>query len=361
MTPTDKYNQDLQLPGFTHDAAQAQAMRLIQELYETLMVPLKAESGFFKRWFRSATPVPGLFLHGGVGRGKSYVADSLFTSVPLARKRRVHFHRFMLDVHQQLKKLPQTPDPLRIVAERIASSAQLLVLDEFHVNDVADAMLLVGLLPALQQRQVSMVMTSNYAPQDLYLNGLQRERFLEVIVFIQQHLTVFDFGPGCDYRSQLILREGACHVGAERDHHNLLAREFAHLAAIREAVPQELLVNGRVLPVRGGANGVLWVDFRELCATPRANADYLELAASCHTVLTGWIPVMNRYHDDVVRRFIHMVDIFYDHNVKFIFAAEAEPGALYQGGRLEHSFVRTVSRIREMCSREYLSLPHRAT
>ncbi len=348
------------MPGFVHDPVQAQAVVLAEDLYTKLLTPPVTVSTPFWRRRRLPEAVPGLFLHGGVGRGKSYVVDLLFDCLPFADKQRLHFHRFMLDIHAMLKDLPRAPDPLPIVAARLAATARVLVLDEFHVNDVADAMLLVGLLPALHACSVTLILTSNYAPADLYHNGLQRQRFLQVIDFISRRLQVFDFGGGCDYRARLLAREGICHLIGQADTPACLAAEYTQLTRRPAPAPEQLLLNARPLPVRGCGGGVLWVDFTELCMAPRANADYLELARQYHTILTGWIPAMNQYHDDAVRRFIHMIDIFYDHQVKFIFTAEVAPTQLYAGGLLSGSFSRTVSRLREMCSDAYLALPHRA-
>lgn len=360
LTPREKYQRDLELTAIYQDPVQEQAVSHTQRLYEQLLAGEKAApSGWWQRFFPSPKVQPkGLYFWGGVGRGKTYVVDSFFECLPMEKKQRRHFHVFVRTVHEQLKYLPKTPDPLQIIAEELAQRVSLLVLDEFHVYDVADAMLLVGLLPALHARGICLVLTSNVNVDQLYLNGLQRERFEQVITFLQQHSEVFEFSGAVDYRAKLLASEGICHVGVDQDCKLTLEAEFKKL--VGGAFSQDhLLISGRNIEVYGLSTDVVWIDFQQLCMSARSTIDYIELARRFPIVVSGHIPVMNQYQDDIARRFIHLIDVLYDHNVKFIFSADDMPENLYGGDRLADSFKRTVSRLREMCSEAYLKQPHR--
>ena len=305
-------------------------------------------------------PLRGLWLWGGVGRGKTFLVDQFFAELPLAAKRREHFHRFMHDVHAGLRKHASKPSPLGHVAAEIAGQAQLLCFDEFAVNDVADAMILASLLESLFRNGVTLVATSNLAPTDLYRDGLQRARFLPAIVRIERHCMVMELDAGVDYRLRRLER-AQLFLGPEMtDAESRMAAEFERMADGPGAADVDVQVEGR--PVRAIREGedIVWFKFRKLCDGPRSAADYIEIARCYHTVLVSKVPVMDAASDDAARRFITMVDEFYDRGVKLILSAAAPtPEGLYRGQRLAFEFRRTTSRLHEMQGREYLARPHR--
>ncbi len=359
VSPKERYQSDLQQRGFHADAAQVQAVAQLQSLYEQLLQPLPAR-GFLDRWLKRAPePVRGLYLWGGVGRGKTYLMDCFYDSLPLAEKRRLHFHHFMRQIHEELQKLPKTPDPLPIVAEAVAARVRVLCLDEFHVHDIGDAMLLAGFLKALFEQGVTLVTTSNIEPQQLYKNGLQRERFLPAIELIERHTRTLHLDAGRDYRLELLERGGTYHLVSPQESEAKLARQFERLAPGAGRRGQWLEINRRQIETRAIADDVVWFDFPALCATPRSAADYLEIARMFHTVLVGPIPQLGEATDDVAQRFIHLVDALYDHNVKLIATAEEPPPRLYTGQRHTFAFQRTTSRLLEMGSAHYLKRAHR--
>jgi len=311
------------------------------------------------RW-RVPAPVPGLYLWGGVGRGKTFLVDLLFDAVPGRRKLRVHFHRFMAQVHAQLRDLPEHSDPLAHIAAALAQRVRLLVLDEFVVTDIGDAMLLARLLEGLFGHGVTLVTTSNSAPSQLYRDGLQRARFLPVIALIGRHCHVRELASASDYRLRQLTRAPVYLHPLDAANAGMLAACFAMLSANVEAETGPLPVLDRTLPVRGLAEGVVWFDFATLCEGPRAVADYIEIARSFHTVLIAGVPQFDASRDDAARRFIHLVDEFYDRNVNLILSAAVAAPALYRGERLAAAFARTSSRLIEMQSAEYLAREHRA-
>lgn len=349
------------MPGFCPDAQQRQVVEHLQALYETLLAP-PPQVHFLKRLVGYKTlPVCGLYLWGGPGRGKTWLMDTFFDSLPFAEKRRVHFHRFMLEIHRVLDELPKTPDPLLIVADRLAAQFRLLCIDEFHVTDVADAMLLTGLLEALFKRRVTLVTTSNIEPKRLYHEGLQRARFLPAIALIEQHMKVVALDGGEDYRLTLLQQNGTCLVGAASTTAHAWLEE--HLEALAVTAPTEgktLKLAGRELHTVSLADDVVWFTFPELCLRPRSARDYLELACEFHTLLLEAVPGMSAEMDEGARRFIHLIDALYDHGVKLVITADVLPDQLYTGRKLAQSFQRTASRLTEMASKSYLSRPHRS-
>jgi cell division protein ZapE len=306
------------------------------------------------------TPLRGLYLWGGVGRGKTFLIDEFFAELPIPEKRREHFHRFLQDVHAGLRKHRNLPAPLDRVAADIAARTRLLCLDEFIVNDVADAMVLATLLDALFSRGVTLVATSNLPPADLYRGGLQRERFLPAIALIEKHCRVMELDAGVDYRLRQ-LELATLYFGPDiADAESRLAAEFERLADGSGEKDVRVQVAGRAARARREAEDVVWFDFREICEGPRSTADYIEIARCYHTVFVGRVPVMDATGDDAARRFISMVDEFYDRGVKLVLSAAAqEPADLYRGERLEFEFRRTASRLAEMRGRRYLARPHR--
>jgi len=359
MTPNQRYQADLDRDGFYVDAAQQQAVGLLQALYEALLDPLPAPP-FWKRILgRRPPPVQGLYLWGGPGRGKTYLMDCFYDSLPFDDKRRVHFHRFMLEIHHALDALPKTPDPLKIVARQLAERSRVLCLDEFHVTDVADAMLLAGLLEALFAHRVTLVATSNTAPGELYRDGLQRDRFLPAIELLQSYTRVQHLEGGKDFRLELLQHSGIYLVATDSAAREWLQQHLQALAPVEQQPHATIQLHGREFRVRALAEDLVWFDFNELCMQPRSARDYLELAREFHTLLLEGVPQFEEGLDEAARRFIHLVDALYDHGVKLIVTAAVMPEQLYESGQLEKPFRRTASRLTEMSSERYLAQPHR--
>jgi len=309
---------------------------------------------------RARSPLRGLYLWGGVGRGKTFLVEAFFAELPLREKRREHFHRFMLDVHARLRAHRDRPSPLEGVADDIAPAARILCIDEFVVGDVADAMILGTLLEALFRRGVTLVATSNLPPVDLYRDGLQRERFLPAIALIQRHCRVLQLDAGVDYRLRQLERTAPWLGPDVSDPESRLAALFERLAGGAGDRDAWIEISGRRVRARREARDVVWFDFGELCDGPRSAADYVEIARCYHTVLVGGVPVMDGGADDAARRFITLVDEFYDRGVKvFVSAAADSPEGLYTGERLGFEFRRAASRLHEMQGRSYLAKPHR--
>jgi cell division protein ZapE len=305
-------------------------------------------------------PLRGLWLWGGVGRGKTFLADQFHAELPLAEKRREHFHRFMQEVHAGLRRHRDKPSPLQLVADEIARGTRVLCFDEFAVSDVADAMILASFLEALFKNGVTLVATSNLAPGELYRDGLQRARFLPAIALIERHCKVLELDAGVDYRLRRLER-ARLFLGPEIvDAESRMASEFERMAEGPGVAGAYVQVEGRPVRALREAEDLVWFDFRKLCEGPRSAADYIEIARCYHTVLVSRVPVMDAGADDAARRFITMVDEFYDRGVKLLLSAGADsPEGLYRGERLAFEFRRTSSRLHEMQGREYLARPHR--
>ncbi|MCA1799630.1 MAG: cell division protein ZapE [Xanthomonadaceae bacterium] len=306
---------------------------------------------------RKHAPVTGLYLHGGVGRGKTWLMDLFYETLLLKQKRRVHFHRFMRDVHRRLHKLGDTRDPLRRVARDIARDARVLCFDEFFVSDIGDAMILGTLFDALYDRGVTLVATSNLPPHQLYRDGLQRARFLPAIAALEAHCDVIEVGAGTDFRLRALQHAPLYHHPAGPDADRKLAEAFERIASQRGA-PAVIEVEGRPIKARRVTDGVVWFDFAAVCDGPRGAADYIELAHTFHTVLVSGVPQMDATLENQARRFITLVDEFYDRRVKLALSAEVPAPELYHGERLGFEFQRTLSRLQEMQSEEYLAAPH---
>lgn len=375
MTPAARYQRDLKREDFSFDPAQARAVRHTQRVFDELLArepPEQAPVGLIDRLLRRRPSAPrlvrGLYLWGGVGRGKTYLVDSLYDSIPFEQKLRVHFHRFMRQIHDELKSLKGRPQPLRTVAERLAGDIRILCFDEFHVADITDAMILGGLLEALFEHGVTLVATSNDEPDRLYWNGLQRERFLSAIELIKTHCEVLNVDGGVDYRLRTLEQAEIYHSPLDEQAERNLRESFEHLApdlGDPEDIPDpglgdlnKVRIEGRCIPTVRCAEGVVWFEFKDLCGGPRSASDYIEIARCFHTVLLANIPRMDAKDDDMARRFITLVDEFYDRNVKLMISAAVPPGELYAGQRLTGMFQRTISRLEEMRSHDYLAREH---
>lgn len=361
LTPRQRYARELERPGFVADPAQERALPHLERLYHELV---RADRSRKAPWWRRLhrgrpEPVKGLYLWGGVGRGKTLLVDLFYECLPLAAKRRTHFHRFMGAVHAERKALGHVRDPLALVAERWAS-ARVLCLDELHVGDITDAMLLGNLLAALLERGVTLVATSNEAPGRLYWGGLQRERFLPAIALIERHTEVVRLDGTVDHRLRALERAEIYHCPLDAGAETSLARSFAALAPEPGEQALVLEIDGRPIRTVRCADGVVWFEFEELCGGPRSARDYIEIARCFQTVLLGGVPVLGEFDADRARRFVHLVDELYDRNVKLVVSAAAPPHALYRGGPLAAAFARTASRLVEMQTREYLARPHRS-
>ncbi len=361
MTPLQRYRNDLSRADFGHDAAQERAVHHLQQLYEELNRPEMEKSGLLGWFFKSPRghePVIGLYMWGGVGRGKTYLMDAFYECLTVPLKMRMHFHSFMRLIHGNLKQIKDAADPLQIVANDITREARVLCFDEFHVADITDAMLLGRLLEHLFQRGVTLVATSNEAPDDLYSGGLQRERFVPAIELIKRHTRVLHVDNGIDYRLRVLEHAEIYHCPLDDSAHSSLAASFRQLAPEAANHPGAIAILERRIATLAEADCVVWFEFQALCGGPRSAADYNEIAMIYHTVLLSNIPVLQAQRDDEARRFITLVDEFYDRNVKLIVSAAAQPEALYQGERLAKPFRRTVSRLAEMRTTQYLARRH---
>lgn len=365
MTPLQRYQSDLQKRRIKADDKQWQAVQCTQRLFSELNIASQGKENFFSSLFKQKTPVRGLYLWGGTGRGKTYLVDSFYECLPGNKKHRVHFHRFMLDIHQQLKKLPKSPNPLDIIAVQLAEKMNVLCLDEFHVHDIADAMLLAGLLKAMFEQGITLVATSNIAIHDLYKNGLQRERFMYAIELLDKYTEEFDLGNGVDYRFNILNKSEYFYVIDEKNTKEMgedfLSYKFIELAPCQAKTKRSIEINNREIKYISCADDVIWFDFYELCHTNRSAHDYIEIAERFQTVLLSDIQVFNEKDDAAAKRFIHLIDAIYDHNVKLLASATAIPKELYHGKRMKFAFDRTISRLTEMGTEHYLKLAHNPT
>lgn len=365
MTPAVRYQQDLSRADFSEDPAQAEAVRHLQDLYDHLCSDSSPSITERVRALlnQHRSPVQGLYLWGGVGRGKTYLMDTFYQCLPFDNKLRMHFHHFMRKVHQELTSLEGQKNPLKIVADRIAKEARIICFDEFFVSDITDAMILGSLFGELFQRGVSLVATSNVEPKNLYRDGLQRARFLPAIDLLYQHTRVLNIDGGIDYRLRLLEQADMyyCPIGTETTLE--LDKVFQSLAPNRNQTEEQatLEINDRPLHSIKVCEDIAWFHFKELCDGPRSQNDYIELARLYHTIILESVPQMGAGQDDQARRFIHLVDEFYDRSVKLIIASDTPLLELYTSGNLSFEFQRTLSRLQEMQSRDYLSRSHATT
>jgi len=359
------YAQQLAERGFQTDPAQLAAVERLDELRRRLIDAGAASAAPLRRWLRGLRrravldPQRGVYLWGGVGRGKTWLMDLFFHSLPFAQARRSHFHRFMHDVHSELKGLQGQAAPLEQLAERVAQHTRVLCFDELFVADIADAMILGGLFGGLFERGVTLVATSNVRPGELYQNGLQRQRFVPAIELIERNVEVVAVEGATDYRLRQLTQAGTYLPAAAPDTVRRLAALFDELAGDGEPADASIEIEGRRIAVVRQSDCAVWFDFAALCAGPRSQDDYIEIARNYQSVIVSDVPVLDAHHDDEARRFIALVDELYDRNVNLIVSAAAAPAELYRGERLSQQFERAASRLSEMQSEEYLARGHR--
>jgi cell division protein ZapE len=362
-TPLSRYQRDLQNPEFEADPAQQVAVENLQRLFDELVAEKPLRPSLLQKIGLSkakvSPPLQGLYFWGGVGRGKTYLVDTFFECLPFDEKLRMHFHRFMHRIHSERKNLREQRDPLEIIAKQLASETRILCFDEFVVNDVADAVILVRLMRTLFDQGVTLVATSNVEPKNLYKGGLQRDLFLPAIDMIYQYTDVINIDSGIDYRLRFLDKADTYFwpIGASAEQG--MQYNFEHLAPDEGIAKATIEVEGRELTSIKRSDGVIWFDFAELCDGPRSQNDYIELARCFHSILLSNIPVLDRLQEDQARRLINLVDVFYDHNVKLIVSAAAPATELYVGTRVAFEFQRTISRLQEMQSHDYLALSHK--
>lgn len=360
-----RYNRELRTRGFRTDAAQLTALARLDDLRTRLVDAPAGGRGAARllaalRGSRAREPLRGLYLWGGVGRGKTWLMDLFFASLPFPERRRRHFHRFMHDVHAQLKTLREERAPLEHVAADIARDTRVLCFDELFVTDIADAMILAGLFEGLFRRGVTLVATSNVPPQELYRDGLQRERFLPAIALLQRHLEVLQVAGATDYRLRQLTQAGTYLVRGNADTAARLEALFAELGGGDTQHGGTIQIEGREIAVVRAAHGAVWFEFHALCGGPRSQEDYIEIAREFQSVFLSDVPLLDADHEDEARRFVALVDELYDRNVNLVVSAAAAPPQLYGGTRVRAEFERTVSRLTEMQSEEYLAREHRA-
>jgi cell division protein ZapE len=357
-SPKAWYQAMCSKPGFIYDAAQAAAIADLDTLWHELITFKAKRNEFLGRSLFSPEVPQGLYFWGGVGRGKSFLMDVFYDCVPYKRKHRIHFHKFMADVHQKMKELEASQDPLLAVADSIAKSTRLLCFDEFHVNDIADAMILGRLLEAMFNRGVVMMITSNYAPDKLYPNGLQRQKFLPAIELLKHKLKVVQIDSGNDYRLRENANSPLWMLASDPSTHGRMESIFHRLSPNGVQNPQEIQIQGRSVSVKKLSDKTVWFDFREICGGPRSQADYLEISSQFSTVFVSDIPLFTANEAAEMQRFIWLIDILYDNRCKLVASAAASPQAICRIEPQPAEFARTISRLTEMQSQSFLELPH---
>jgi len=362
-TPLSEYRRRVEHGELEKDPAQETAVmaleRLFQELNAASPVPRGWQRGLAKLMGRKPTPIRGLYLWGSVGRGKTLLMDLFYNCLPFEDKLRRHFHRFMAGVHEDLRSLRDRQDPLELVADKLASQTRIICFDEFAVTDIADAMILGNLFAALFERGVSLTATSNIEPARLYYDGLQRQRFLRTIELIEQHTQVLKMDGDLDYRLQFLEHAAVYQYPADREATRRLAEFFTAIAPDLGDTEGVMDILGRTIEFERRADGVVWFDFEQICDGPRSQDDYIELSRCFQSVVISNVPRFTAMLENQARRFIALVDEFYDRKVKLILSAAVPIDELYAGNKLAHDFERTRSRLIEMQSHDYLAAAHR--
>ena len=352
------YHRELATRGFQSDPAQMQAVAALEHCADEWAAYKQQRSNAIKKLINRPDVPRGVYMYGGVGRGKSFLMDCFYEAVPIQRKTRLHFHEFMREVHRELAGLQGTQNPLDVLGARIAKRYKLICFDEFHVADITDAMILHRLLAALFDNDVGFVTTSNFKPDELYPGGLHRDRILPAIDLLNERMEVVNVDNGTDYRRRALELVELYHTPLGPAADAAMQHAFQQLAEVRYEDPV-LHIEAREIKAIRRAGGVVWFDFRELCMGPRSQNDYLEIASQFHTVLLSNVPYMPVSMASPARRFTWLVDVLYDRRVKLVVSAAVPPEQLYTEGPLAHEFPRTISRLNEMQSKEFLALERR--
>lgn len=357
-SPLSWYRLAAKQEGFIADPAQESAIGCLNSLWEDLMDFKEKRNRFLGRSFRAPVSPRGLYLWGGVGRGKSFLMDTFFGCLPYQRKRRVHFHAFMSEIHQKMREMKHMENPLKAVADDIAQVVRVLCFDEFHVSDIADAMILGRLLEGLFAHGVVLIATSNYPPSNLYPQGQNRSSFLPTIKLLEENLTILNVDSGEDYRLRTLRQAAIFHIPNSPENEAKLAVLFDQLAAQQERLPEEIEILGRTLKAKAHTAQMVWFDFRTLCFGPRSQQDYLFLAQHYQFVFISGIEQLTANERSEARRLTWLIDVFYDYRVKVCATLQAAVETLYTEGDFAEEFTRTASRMQEMQSENYLALPH---
>ncbi|WP_313296430.1 cell division protein ZapE [Diaphorobacter sp.] len=359
MNVREAYQAELAAKGFQSDPAQLRAVEALQRCADDWAAYKNKRSNALKKLINHPDLPKGVYMYGGVGRGKSFLMDCFFNAVPIKRKTRLHFHEFMREVHRELHLMQGTQNPLDVLGAKIAKRYKLICFDEFHVADITDAMILYRLLESLFKNGVGFVTTSNFKPDDLYPDGLHRDRILPAIALLNQNMEVVNVDNGTDYRRRTLENAKLYHTPLGPEAEAAMEETFNQLAETKDEDPV-LHIEAREIRSKRRAGGVVWFDFQELCVGPRSQNDYLEIATQFHTILLSNVKHMPVNMASAARRFTWLIDVLYDRHVKLIMSAETAPEDLYTEGPLAHEFPRTVSRLNEMQSKEYLALERRA-
>lgn len=357
-SPAERYAEALASGQFMADEAQAQAVQELDRVWKELLNRYKASKKAFRRFRRQTSP-KGVYMWGGVGRGKTWLMDQFYESVPFRRKTRMHFHHFMQHVHKELNKLSGQRNPLEIVADQIYKDAVVICFDEFFVSNVTDAMILSDLFQKLFVRGVTLIATSNIAPDGLYKNGIHRDRFLPTIEMVKKNCTILNVDAGVDYRLRVLKQAQLFKSPLSNEVQNWMSERFSALTHTQAHSQEPIVINNRIVETLGHTEDVLWCEFSELCFKPRSPADFIEIANIYNTVLVSNVPHLTDFLSEGTRRFIYLVDEFYDRGVKLLLTSQDSIIDIYQGEKLAFEIERTRSRLLEMQSDEYLHSEHR--
>lgn len=357
-SPAERYAEALASGQFMADEAQAQAVQELDRVWKELLNRYKASKKAFRRFRRQTSP-KGVYMWGGVGRGKTWLMDQFYESVPFRRKTRMHFHHFMQHVHKELNKLSGQRNPLEIVADQIYKDAVVICFDEFFVSNVTDAMILSDLFQKLFVRGVTLIATSNIAPDGLYKNGIHRDRFLPTIEMVKKNCSILNVDAGVDYRLRVLKQAQLFKSPLSNEVQNWMSERFSALTHTQAHSQEPIVINNRIVETLGHTEDVLWCEFSELCFKPRSPADFIEIANIYNTVLVSNVPHLTDFLSEGTRRFIYLVDEFYDRGVKLLLTSQDSIIDIYQGEKLAFEIERTRSRLLEMQSDEYLHSEHR--
>ena len=358
MNVKQAYEAELAAKGFKSDPAQLRAVEALQRCADEWTAYKGKRSNALKKLINHPDLPKGVYMYGGVGRGKSFLMECFFNAVPIKRKVRLHFHEFMREVHREMHLMQGTQNPLDALGAKIAKKYKLICFDEFHVADITDAMILYKLLESLFSNGVGFVTTSNFEPDGLYPGGLHRDRILPAIALLKDRMEVVNVDNGTDYRRRTLEDAKLYHCPLGPDADAAMQETFDRLAEAKDEEPV-MQIETRKIAAKRRAGGVVWFDFRELCGGPRSQNDYLEIATQFHTILLSDVPELHVNMASAARRFTLLVDVLYDRHVKLIMSAAVPPEKIYTEGQLSHEFPRTVSRLNEMRSKEYLALERR--